>query len=34
MRTGHSKGAAFIEFNDEQSASKALKLNGEPVRGI
>lgn len=34
MRTGHSKGAAFVEFDDEKAAQKALKLNGEPVRGI
>lgn len=33
MRTGHPKGAAFIEFTDKDGVQAAMQLNGKEVRG-
>ncbi|CAF0961664.1 unnamed protein product [Brachionus calyciflorus] len=33
MKTGHPKGAAFIEFIDKQGVQSALKMNGVEVKG-
>jgi RNA recognition motif-containing protein len=33
MRTGHSKGVAFIEFMDKSSVDIAMGYNGKEVRG-
>jgi RNA recognition motif-containing protein len=34
MKTGHPKGAAFIEFTDKEGVSAALNMNGKPVKGM
>jgi polyadenylate-binding protein 2 len=34
MKTGHPKGAAFIEFTDKEGVNAALNMNGKPVKGI
>ena len=33
MRTGHPKGAAFIEFTDKDGVHAAMTLNGKQVKG-
>ncbi len=33
MRTGHSKGVAFVEFVDKSSVETAMGYNGKEVRG-
>ncbi len=33
MRTGHPKGAAFIEFADRQGLDTAITMSGKQVRG-
>lgn len=33
MKTGHPKGAAFIEFADKDGVNAALDLNGKQVKG-
>jgi len=34
MKTGHPKGATFIELTDKEGVSGALNMNGKPVKGI
>mgnify|MGYP002790968444 FL=1 len=34
MRTGHSKGAAFVEFVNKKSVDDALNLDGKEVLGM
>jgi RNA recognition motif-containing protein len=33
MKTGHPKGAAFIEFTDKEGVQAAMQLNGKEVKG-
>lgn len=33
MKTGHPKGAAFIEFTDKEGVNAALNMNGKQVKG-
>ncbi len=33
MKTGHPKGAAFIEFTDKDGVQAAMLLNGKDVKG-
>lgn len=33
MKTGHPKGAAFIEFTDKDGVAAAMSLNGKEVKG-
>lgn len=33
MKTGHPKGAAFIEFTDKNGVQAAMQLNGKEVKG-
>lgn len=33
MKTGHPKGAAFIEFTDKDGVEAAMHMNGKEVRG-
>ena len=33
MKTGHPKGAAFIEFTDKDGVQAAMLLNGKEVKG-
>lgn len=33
MKTGHPKGAAFIEFTDKEGVNAAMNLNGKEVKG-
>jgi hypothetical protein len=33
MKTGHPKGAAFIEFTDKGGVEQAMQLNGKEVKG-
>lgn len=33
MKTGHPKGAAFIEFTDRQGVNAAMAMNGKQVKG-
>jgi len=33
MKTGHPKGAAFIEFTDKEGVQGAMQLNGKEVKG-
>ena len=33
MKTGHPKGAAFIEFTDKHGVEAAMNLDGKHVRG-
>ena len=33
MKTGHPKGAAFIEFIDRDGVDAALTLNGKELKG-
>lgn len=33
MKTGHPKGAAFIEFTDKEGVNAAMDLNGREVKG-
>lgn len=33
MKTGHPKGAAFIEFSDKNGVDNALDMNGKHVKG-
>ena len=33
MKTGHPKGAAFIEFTTKEGVDAAMELNGQEVKG-
>lgn len=33
MKTGHPKGAAFIEFTDKEGVHAAMEMNGKQVKG-
>lgn len=33
MKTGHPKGAAFIEFTDKEGVNTAMQMNGKQVKG-
>ena len=33
MKTGHPKGAAFIEFKEKEGVQAAMGLNGKEVKG-
>ena len=33
VKTGHPKGAAFIEFTDKEGVQAAMQLNGKEVKG-
>jgi polyadenylate-binding protein 2 len=33
MKTGHPKGAAFIEFTNKEGVDAAMQLNGQEVKG-